>query len=90
MVVAWAKSPWPKVRKIKMLSSSVVPPGPPSVVACTTSKPFMEPSSDVATLNVTAGASRGKRMLRKVCHQLAPSSREASRTSPLMVFRPAR
>ena len=46
--------------------------GPPAVVACTMSNPFIDPRSAVATLKVTAGASRGNRMERNVVHLLAP------------------
>ena len=75
---------------MKMFKISVVWAGPPPVVAWTMSKPFIEPSSAVATLNVTAGASSGNRMSRNVCHHDEPSIRAASSTSCGIVLSPAR
>ena len=75
---------------MKMFRISVVRAGPPPVVACTTSKPFMEPSSAVATLKVTAGASSGDRIFQKVRQREAPSMRADSTMSSGIVLRPAR
>lgn len=66
------------------------PPGPPPVVAWTISKEFIDPSKAVATLNVTAGAMRGKRIWWKVAHRDAPSMRAALSTWASIVLSPAR